>query len=255
MEINGQVQIQQGNSRHWAQLVAFFIECQFPGGVGCQTRSATDVVLIVPVNLGLEEGVGVFIIGDFFKSQEGNQTVLKGAEAAFDFAFGRGVGSDAMSDSEPGKGSLELRVCVESVGGRGMAEEGQAVGVEAGWHPVLFDNLAKVKKVRPSGVAGSERATQDFTGMVVQRQNEAGVGVSGPPSMGGTVVLPEFADGGTLPTAAGFGTAFERGDQVRELLSDISGDGSTRTMEVEFASQFIGQQGKIQWPAMWQAGG
>jgi len=68
-------------------------------------------------------------------------------------------------------------------------------------------------------------------------------------------VLPEFADGGTLPAAAGFGAAFQGGDQVGKMLSHVGGDSGAGAVEIEFASQFIGQQGEIKGLAVGQAGG
>jgi len=40
---------------------------------------------------------------------------LQGAEAAFDFAFGLGIGGDAVGRTQRGEGALELGVGVEPV--------------------------------------------------------------------------------------------------------------------------------------------
>lgn len=63
-------------------------------------------------------------------------------------------------------------------------------------------------EVTPGGVAGHERAAQDFAGVIVQGQNECGIVIGGPPGMRRGIMLPEFADGGALPAAAGFGAGF-----------------------------------------------
>jgi len=68
-------------------------------------------------------------------------------------------------------------------------------------------------------------------------------------------VLPEFADGGALPASPGFGAAFQGGDQVGKPLSHVGGHGSAGAVKIEFASQFIGQQGEIKGLAVGQAGG
>jgi hypothetical protein len=92
LEIEGQVQIQQRHGGHGPMVIALFPQGQIPGGVGRHLGGAVDVVLVVPGDLGLEQGVGGGVVGDFFVGQQGNQAVLEGAEVAFDFAFGRGNG-------------------------------------------------------------------------------------------------------------------------------------------------------------------
>lgn len=236
-------------------MVAFFFESQFPGGVGSQAGGAANMVLVVPVNLDLQQRVGVFVVGDFFVSQKGDQPILEGAKATFDFAFGRRIGSDAMSHTQRGESALELRVSVEPVGGGSVAKESQPIGVEAGGRAVFFNDRAKVSKVRPSRVAGGEGAAQDFAGVIVEGKNEAGIVLGGPPGMGRTVVLPEFADGGALPAATGFGAAFGCGDQVGKVLPDIGGDGGAGAMEAKLTGQFIDQQGEVEWLAIRQKSG
>ena len=182
----------------------------------------------------------------FFVSQEGDQAVLEGAEAAFDFAFGLGIRSDAVGRAQRGEGTLELGVGIEPVGGGGVAEEGQAVGIKTGGQAVDFQERTEVGEVSPGGVAGGEGAAKDFTGMVVEGQDEAGVVLGGPPRMGRGVVLPQFADGSALPTASGLGATFGRGYQVGEVLADIGGHRGAGAMEVELAGQFVGQQREVQ---------
>ena len=60
-------------------------------------------------------------------------------------------------------------------------------------------------------------------------------------------MLPKFANGGTLPTAAGLGAGGLRGDELGEVLAHVGGDGGARAVEVEAASQFVGQQGEVEW--------
>lgn len=236
-------------------VVALFLQGQVPGGVGCQAGGATLLVLVVPGDLDLEQGVGVFVVGDFFVGQEADQALLQGVEAAFDFAFGLGVGSDAMGGAQGGEGALELGVGVEAVGGGAVAEEGQAVGVEAGGRAVLLDGFAQMSEVAPGGVAGREGAVEDFAGMIVESQQERGIGVGEPPGMGRGVVLPELADGRALPAAAGFGAAFGRGQGVREVLTDVDRNGGAGAGEVEAAGQFVGQEGEVEGLTVGQEGG
>jgi len=58
-------------------------------------------------------------------------------------------------------------------------------------------------------------------------------------------MLPEFTNRRALPASAGFGAAFERGNQVRKVLANVGCDRGAGTAEVELTSQFIGQQGKV----------
>ena len=246
LKVESQVEIQQGHGGDGPMVVALFLQGQVPGGVGGQAGGATLLVLVVPGDLGLEQGVGVLVVGDLLVGQEADQALLQGVEAAFDFAFGLGVGGDAVGGAQGGEGALELGVGVEAIGGGAVAKEGEAVGVEAGGRAVLFDGLAQMSEVTPGGVAGREGAGEDFTGMIVEGQQERGIGVGGPPGMGRGVVLPEFADGGALPAAAGFGAAFGRGQHMREVLPDVGSHGGTGAAEVEAAGQFVGQEGEVE---------
>ena len=54
-EVEGQVEVQQRHGGHGAMVVAFFLEGQIPGGVGGQPGCPTDVVLVMPSDLGLEQ--------------------------------------------------------------------------------------------------------------------------------------------------------------------------------------------------------
>lgn len=81
----------------------------------------------------MEQGVSRSEVGDFFVRAEGDQAFLEGVETAFNFTLGRGIGGDAVGNAQGGTGALELGMGVEAVGWGTMAEEGEAVGVEAGW--------------------------------------------------------------------------------------------------------------------------
>ena len=59
-------------------------------------------------------------------------------------------------------------------------------------------------------------------------------------------MLPEFADGGALPAAAGFGTRVLGGNQIGEMEAHIMGHGGAGTMEVKSSGQFIGEQGEVE---------
>ena len=123
--VEGQMEVQQRHGGEGPMLVALFFQGQIPCGVGRQAGGATDLVLVVPDDLGLEQCVGVFEVRDLFIGQQADQALLEGVEAAFDFALGLGVGSDAVGRAQGGEGALELGVGVEAVGGGAVAEEGR----------------------------------------------------------------------------------------------------------------------------------
>jgi len=100
---------------------------------------------------------------------------------------------------------LELRVSVQAVCWRTMTEQAEPIGIEAGWQTELFEDQAQVREMAPGGIAGHKSSAEDFSGMVVEGQNESGIMIGGPPAMGRGIMLPEFANGGTLPAPSGFG--------------------------------------------------
>lgn len=184
LHVEGQVQIQQRHGGHGTQLRTFFLERQIPGGVGRQVGGAADLMLVVPVDLGLEQSIGGFVVGDFFVGQQAGESFLEGVEAAFDFAFGGRVGRDAMGGTQGGEGALKLGMGVEPVGGRAVAKEREAVGVEASRRAVSFEGPAQMGEMVPGGVAADEGAGDDFAGVIVEGQNEHGIMIRGPPGMG-----------------------------------------------------------------------
>ena len=157
-----------------------------------------------------------------------------------------------MGDAQGGQSTLELGMRVQAVGGGSVAEKRQAVGVDAGGHAIGFKGKAEMLEMAPGGVAGGEGGSEDFAGVIIDGQDESGVALGGPPGMRGGIVLPEFADGGALPAAAGFGTRLLGGNQFGEMAADIIGDGGAGTVEGKAAGQFIGEQGEVERLAMGQ---
>jgi hypothetical protein len=255
LEVECQVQVEQRHCGHRSVVVAFFLQGQVPSRIGRQAGGTTGMVLVVPGDLRLQQGVGGGVVGNFFVGQQGDQAVLQGAEAAFDFAFGRSIWGNAMGRAQRREGALELGVSVEPVGGGGVTEERQAVGVKPGGRAVAFQERTEMGEVRPSGVAGGKGAAEDFAGVIIEREDKAGITVGRPPRMRRGVMLPEFSDSGALPAAAGFGATFEGGNQLGEVLADVGGDSRAGAMEVELAGQFVGQEREVQRLAMGQATG
>jgi hypothetical protein len=184
LEIEGQVEVQEGDWGCWAQAGTFGLEGLVPSVIGGQAGGAADVFLVVPSDLTLEQLVGGWVIGNPFVGEQRDQAPLKGVEAALDLAFGLRVGGDAMGYPQRGEGALELGMSVEAIGWGAVTKEGEAVGVEGSGGAKLFEGPPQVAEVAPSGVAGHKRAGDDFTGVVVGGEDERGIGVGGPPKMG-----------------------------------------------------------------------
>ena len=206
----------------------------------------------MPVELGVEESIGVFVVGDFFKSQETDQSFLEGIKATFDFAFGGRIGGDAVIGAQGGESALELGMGVEPVSGGAMAKEGEAVGIKTGWQAVGFDGPAQMLEMIPSGVAADEGTGNDFAGVIIQGEDQHRIMVGRPPGMRRTVVLPELADGAGLPAAARFGARRRRGGLKGKVLADIGGNRGPGTVELVTTGQLVSQQRKIKRLAMGQ---
>lgn len=190
------------------------------------------------------------IVLDFFVGQQSDQTVLKGAEAAFDLAFCLGIGGNAMSHTHGGKSALELGMGIQAVSGGSVAKKAQSIGVKTGGQARFFDDGSEVGEVCPGRVGRCEKATEDFARVIVQRQDQARILFCWPPGMGRTVMLPEFADGSNLPAGSSFGAALGGRHQMREMLTDVSGDRCARAVEIKFAGQFVGDQREVKGFAM-----
>jgi len=67
---------------------------------------------------------------------------------------------------------------------------------------VRFEGGAEVLEVQPGGVGWNKATGDDFSGMIIQGEQEHGFVWSGPPGMNGGIMLPEFADVSTLPAPA-----------------------------------------------------
>ena len=86
---------------------------------GRHSGGARDVVLVVPVDLGRQEFVGLLSAADRFHGEEGGQAFLPEAELPFDFTFGLGVFGDEVADAEATEGALELG---EGIGGPALRD-------------------------------------------------------------------------------------------------------------------------------------
>lgn len=117
LEVEGEVQIEQGGIGRRLQAGAFLRQSLGPGGIGGQAGGAADMGGVVVVDLLSEQKVGVGVAGDMRMSEERDEPVLKITEATLDLSFGLSVGSDAMCHSQGSEGALELRAGIQAVTG------------------------------------------------------------------------------------------------------------------------------------------
>ena len=142
------------------------------------------------------------VSGDFLIGQAGDDSLLEGAKASFDFAFGLGAGRDQMGEAQGGEGPLKLRAGVATIGRGLMAEQGQAIGVKRYGDAVEGKSAAEVLEVVPGGVGRNKDGCQELTRVVIHRKEEGLLIGGGPPLMNGGVVLPQLAYPRPFPAAA-----------------------------------------------------
>jgi hypothetical protein len=86
-----------------------------------------------------------------------------------------------------------------------MTKEAEGIGIDDQRYAVLDKETAKMLKMIPRRIGRDKDCAQKFSGMVIDGQQQ-GLLVGGrPPLVDGGIVLPEFAEAGTFPAAAGFG--------------------------------------------------
>lgn len=150
-----------------------------------------------------------------------------------------------MGDSQSGERALELRAGIQAVMGGDVAEEAQSIGIKGGGQAVGEEDGSQEREVIPSGVGRDEKTAEDFTGMIVNGENETLHFFSLPPPVRRGIVLEEFADGSALPAAPRFGTPLGRGDQLRKMKPDGVGDCRPRAREAKAPCHLIGQESEI----------
>ncbi len=127
-----------------------------------------------------------------------------------------------------------------------MAEEAQAVSVEVVGKAVGEENLPDMGEMGEGGFGLDEARPDDEAGGVIDGQGEDLELFSGPPLVRRAVVLEKIAIALALPSAAGFGAAFERFVQQRgQVLEDMAADVGDRAFEGESAEEFVGQEAEV----------
>ena len=81
--------------------------------------------------------------------------------------------------------------------------------------------------------------------MIIDRQQQGLLGRGWPPLVKGGIVLPEFAQPGAFPAAAGFGARLRLTDEVGKMGADKGCDRLPMALETKAAGQFIGHQLKV----------
>ena len=137
------MEIQEGRVGPGAQNDAVLGEGLGAGPVGGQAGGATNGPILAGQFAG-QQFLSRGIVGNFFVSQEGDEPLLKGAEASLDFSFGLRAGCDQVGDAEGRESTLELGAGVTAVGGGLMAEESQAIGVDGQGPAMNGEGVAKV---------------------------------------------------------------------------------------------------------------
>ena len=233
----------EGAGRVRGALFAFGLA---PSGVWSGGNGADAVGVVVGGEKGGQASIGGGEGMDLFVTEESGEAVLQMAEAAFDFAFGLGIGSDAMVDAQAEEGALELAARLDFGLGAGGAEEAQGVGIDGGWKPVEFEGAAEMAEVVPSGVGSDEASGDNFAGVIVFGENQGLFLAARPPRVDGAVVLPEFADLGALPAAAlarFWEAVFE---EMRKVSGQVAGDGGTRAIKSKAPAELVGDQGAVE---------
>lgn len=243
-QMEGQVQVQQGGGRARLYGRAMVLQGLVPSRIGAQAGGAADDGILVG-NLAIQYALRSRVIADVFISQDGYQAFLQGTKTAFDLAFGLGAGSDQMGYPQSGEGALELRTGVPIVGHGIMAKEAEAIGVDDQGQGVLEKESAKVLEMMPRGIGGDKDRAQQLARVIIDGQ-EQGLLVGGrPPLVDGGIVLPEFAQAGPFPAAAGFGARFGLAEEIGEMRSHKGRHRLPMALEAEAQGQFIGRQLKV----------
>lgn len=240
-EVQRQMEIQQRGIRTSTQDGALFFLGFGASVVWGQAGGAADGAILTGQLAG-QQFLSGGVIGDLLEGQKGDHAFLEGAKAAFDFSFGLRAGRDQMRDAQGGEGTLELRTWIAVVARGLMAKQGQAIGVDRHRQAVEGEGATKVLEVVPGGVGGDEDGGQEFAGMVIHGQQEGLFLFIRPPLVNGGIMLPEFAQAGPFPAAAGLGDGRGRTDQQREVSAGVSGDRFAVAYESKAGGQFVGDE-------------
>lgn len=210
----------------------------------------------MPVDLGRKQLVCLSSVSHLLHGKEGGKTFLPKTELALDLALRLGIFGNKVADAEATEGALELGKRVGVAGFAGLVpEEAQAISVEVVRQSVGKENFSNMSEVGEGGFGFNESRPDDEAGGVVDGQGEDLELFSRPPLVRGAVVLEKIAIAFALPSAAGFGAAFEWfAQQLGHVLEDIATDIGDGAFEGEPAVEFVSQEAEVRGGARGEGG-
>ena len=122
-QVNRQVEIHESGGRTGAQDGTLLVQRLGASLVRGQAGGAADRSILAG-QFACEQLLSRSIVCDFLIGQQGEQSLLEGAEAAFDFTLSLGAGCDQVGDAQRCEGPLELGTRFAAVAGGLVAEEG-----------------------------------------------------------------------------------------------------------------------------------
>jgi hypothetical protein len=191
----GKVQIQQRRRRTGSDGTLAGLERGRPYLIGNLAGGAVGLGVLAE-DLHLKNRLGRLPSADLRVGQEGDQALLKSAEAPLDLAFGLRRGSHEMGHSKGLERALELTLGIPMVAAGTGTKEAQRIGIDGFGQTVGLESRAEVAEVVPSRVGVNETTGDIEPGMIVDGEQQDLFGSRRPPLMDGTVVLPEFPDSG-----------------------------------------------------------
>lgn len=245
--VDCEVEIEQLGLRRGSPTGAALADAFFNRLARGHAGAAGAVVVVMPIDLGDQQLVGLNVVAHRFDTHQRGEPLLPEAELALDLALGLGISGDKVADSQAAQGALKLG---EGVGVAGLArfvtEEAEAVGVEVVGQAVGGEDLPDMGEVGEGRFRLDEACSDDETGGVVNGQSEYLERFAGPPLVRRAVVLEEIAVTLALPSAAGFGASFERftqqfGHSPADMFADIGGG----AFETEAAEEFVGEETEV----------
>jgi hypothetical protein len=154
-QMERQMEVQQGGGRARAYGRALFRKGLVPSCIGAVTRGAADGGILVG-DLAVQDNLSSGVIADLFVSQQRDQALLEGCEAAFDFAFGLWAGGHQMGHAQGGEGALELGTGIPIIGHGIMAKKAEAIGVDHQRQAVPEQETAEMLEVIPGRIGGDK---------------------------------------------------------------------------------------------------
>lgn len=95
-----------------------------------------------------------------------------------------------MGHAQGGKGALELRTGITVIGHGIVAKETEAVGIDGQGQIVLEKETAKMLEVIPRCIGRDKDRAQEFSRMIIDREQEGLLVRRRPPLVDGGIVLP-----------------------------------------------------------------